>query len=198
MLTLVWLGIVAIAIGALMLVLWYQQQQNIPIAPPTANQIPLKRGFFTLQLGDIVQYEGIDWVVEERLSYEEEGDVWFDYLLQDQDTIRWLSVEEGDRVEICWMETITDLEVSHQPPAQLTYQGLTYRRRESGVALMTKLDSHASHHSVTCHYTDYTASNQHILSVERWNGDVEITVGKQIPASALVLLPGDGHRVYND
>lgn len=198
MLTYVWLGIGAIAIGALLLVLWERHQQNILQAPPTARESPLNRGFLTLQLGDIVQYEGVDWVVEERLTYEEDGDVWFDYLLQDRDTLRWLSVEEGDRVELCWMETITDLEVSQQPPAQLNYQGITYRRRETGIAQMTQLGNRLNLRSETCHYTDYIGPEHHILSIENWDGDIEITIGQQIRPDSLVLLPGDGRRVYND
>lgn len=198
MLTLVWLAIIAIALLALVAVIVQHQHAALPTQPPPIANLPLRRGLFTLQLGDIVQYDGADWVVEGRLTFEEDGDTWLDYMLQDQDTIRWLSVEEGDRVEVYWMQAVTDLEVSDYPPQHLTYQDNRYRCQESGTARMTQAGTRLKKPTEICHYYDYIGPNDEVLSVENWGGDVEITIGHRIRPSALTLLPGDGQRVYDD
>lgn len=197
MLTWIWLGIVLITIVGGVLV--YLQNQDLLKGAAKPKELPsLNRNVFNLQIGDIVQYQGSDWVVEGKLTFNEDGYIWIDYILRDQDFVRWLSVEEEDRVEVCWMEPISDLEISGHPPQQLTYAGMTYHQENSGTARMTQLGAVLNKQGQTCHYYDYSGSDDRVLSVEDWNGDIEITVGRQIRPSSLTFLPGDGRKVYDD
>lgn len=197
MLTWIWLGIVVIAIVGVVLVVLQSQDLLGSTAKP--KELPsLKRNIFNLQIGDIVQHEGSDWVVEGQLTFNEDGYIWIDYILRDQDFVRWLSVEEEDRVEVCWMEPIADLEISRNPPAHLTYAGHTYHRGNSGTARMTQLGAVLNKQGQTCRYYDYSGPDDRVLSVEDWNGDIEITAGRKIRPSSLTFLPGDGRKVYDD
>ncbi len=196
MLMWVWLGIVAIALVGIFVVV--QQQRALPHQKSQDTLPSLKRTVFTLQIGDIVQYEGADWVVEGRLTFEDNGYSWFEYLLQDGDMVRWLSVEEDDRVEVFWMEPATNLDISGDPPARITYAGTTYHQVEQGSARMTRIGTTMNKQAQHCRYFDYTAPDGQVLSVENWNGDVEVSVGRRIRPSSLSLLPGDGRRVYDD
>ncbi|MBD2461935.1 DUF4178 domain-containing protein [Oscillatoria sp. FACHB-1407] len=196
MLPLIWIGIIAIAIVAVILVM--RQAQGKSLSPRKATPaLPMQRTVFTLQVGDIVQYEGADWVVEGQLTYNSQGYVWLEYLLQDADQIRWLSVEEDDQVEICWLKPLAGLEISRTPPQQITVANVVFQLEESGTAQMTHLGATLNRQAQHCRYFDYSGADHQILSVEDWDGDIEITIGHKIRPSALLLLPGDGRHVYD-
>lgn len=194
---LVWIGIIAIvSAGIVLLVL--QQRGTLPGTGGSRHLPPVERTVFTLEIGDIVQYMDTDWVVEGRLTYEDNDYSWFEYLLQDGERIRWLSVDEDDRVEVALLEPTTQLEVSQQPPKQLTFAGETYRCVESGRAKMTRIGTTLRRTGEHCQYFDYQGSNDQVLSIENWDGEIEVTVGQRINPRMLSLLPGDGSRVYRN
>lgn len=191
----VWIGIVVIIVVAIALLVL--QQQGVLSAVGTGRHLPpLERTVFTLEIGDIVQYMETDWVVEGRLTYDVDGYTWFEYLLQDGDRIRWLSVDEDDRVEVALLEPTARLDVSKEPPQQLTFDGEVYRCAESGTAIMTRLGTTLKRTAERCRYFDYQGSDDKVLSIEYWNGEIEVTVGQRINPRMLTLLPGTGHRVY--
>ncbi|NJP10799.1 MAG: DUF4178 domain-containing protein [Leptolyngbyaceae cyanobacterium RU_5_1] len=196
--TWIWIGIVAIAVIGTVLVIRQRQGKALTGRAERQALPPLQRTVFTLQIGDIVQYDGGDWVVEGRLTFDDNGYTWFEYMLQDRDEVRWLSVEEDDRVDVFWMEPVTDLEISGEPPKQLTYAGTIYQRGESGTVRMTRIGTTLNRQAQRCRYFDYSGSNDQVLSIEDWDGEFEITAGRRIRPSALSLLPGDGRRVYDD
>ena len=193
----VWFGFAILAIAIVGAIVVIQQRKSLP-GKRTAALPTLKRNIFTLQIGDIVQYEGRDWVVEGRLTFDDSGYTWMEYMLQDGDDLRWLSVEEDDRVEVCWMKTVTDLEISRTPPQTISHNGITYHRTNQGTAKMTRVGTTLNKQSQHCRYYDYDAPNNQVLAVETWNDDHEVSVGQRINPRALMLLPGDGKRVYDD
>ncbi|HEY9748329.1 MAG TPA: DUF4178 domain-containing protein [Allocoleopsis sp.] len=195
MLTLVWLGVIAIVIVGVVLVV-RQSQGHLPSQGDRAQLPSLDRTIFTLQIGDIVQHMGTDWVVEGKLTYDSNGYTWLEYLLQDGDRIRWLSVEEDDQVEVNFLEPTQGLDIPNTPPTQLTFGGIAYRQVEAGTARMTRVGTTLNRQAEFCRYFDYAASDDQVLSVEDWAGDLEVTVGTRIRPTALTLLPGDGRRVY--
>ncbi len=195
MLALLWLGVIVIvAVAATLFVL---QQRGVILAGKKSKELPsLERNIFNLQIGDIVQYMGRDWVVEGKLNYNVGGYIWFEYLLQDHNDIRWLSVDEDDRVEVAFLEPTDRLEVSKNPPKQLNFADETYLRVDSGMAKMTRIGTTLRKTAERCEYFDYRGSDDNVLSIEIWDGEVEVTVGYQINPRSLTLLPGDGRRVY--
>lgn len=184
------LVIIAIAVG-------YVLRQNQLSAPPNRGELAsLERTLFTLQIGDIVQYFGTDWVVEGQLTYNEDGFTWLEYMLQDSDRISWLSVEEDDRLEVQWLEPSNALEVGSNPPKELTFEGEVFRCVSSGVALMKRTGNIQRRRSEECHYYDYQGPGDRVLSIEDWDGEIEVTIGQSIRPSSLSLLPGTGGSVY--
>ncbi len=192
MIYLVWIAIIAIvAVGAFVLL------RPKSLQPSSQNELPsLERSIFNLQIGDIVQYMAEDWVVEGKLTYDEGGYSWFEYMLQEGDRIRWLSVEEDDIVEVSWLQPTDALEISGTPPKQLTFDGETYRRTGSGEATMNRVGNIRRFQFEQCRYYDYEGSGDKVISVEEWDGEIEVTVGKTIRPSELTLLPGSGRSVY--
>jgi hypothetical protein len=192
-----WLAVILIVgVGVTLLVM---QQNGMLSGSKKRPELPsLKRNVFNLQIGDIVQYLGRDWVVEGSLTYDVEGYTWMEYMLQDGDDIRWLSVEEDDMVEVAFLEANNQLDVSQNPPQQLNFGGETYRRVDSGVAKMTRQGTIVRRDAQRCQYFDYETPNDKVLSIEIWNGEIEVTAGERINPRSLTLLPGDGRRVYGD
>lgn len=193
MLALFWIGIIVIVAIAIFFVAnqGRLQPQETPQGLPA-----LERNLFNLEVGDIVQYGGEDWVVEGRLTYYEGGYSWFDYLLQESDRIRWLSVAEDDIVEVAWMESTTALELSGEPPRQITFDGESYRRVGEGVARMSRIGTMRRQPPENCRYFDYEGPGDKVLSVEDWDGELEVSVGRSINPRELSLLPGTGGSVY--
>lgn len=193
---LIWLGvIVIIAGGAYLLVL--QQRGTLPGSKPKKELPSLKRNIFNLQIGDIVQHMGIDWFVEGKLTYRDDEYSWMEYMLQDDNEIRWLSVDEDDTVEVALLEVSNQLDISETPPPKkLTFAEENYKCVESGVASMTREGTVQRRTASRCQYFDYEGSGDKVLSIEIWNGEIEVTFGHRINPRSLTILPGDGNRVY--
>ena len=188
--------ILVIIMVVLAVALLSQQKQSTAVSPAQPSTAA-ERTLFDLQLGDIVQHEGTDWVVEGQLTYDEKGFQWYEYLLQDGDRHRWLAVEEDDRVDVQLLETVTSIDISADPPQELTVEGRVYRLVDSGTARMSRKGRLDRPNAETCRYYDYDGPDNKVLSIEDWDGDIEVTVGDRISPRSLTILPGDGQSVYH-
>ncbi len=180
--------------GIILLLL--QQQGKLLVTKKVSNNLPTgERNIFNLEIGDIVQYQGIDWFVEGKLIYSDSRDTWFSYLLQDNEDICWLCVEEDDFVEVSIYRE-TSMDILTPPPQNMSYLGEEYNLSGSGVAVLKRLGNTLNRQDQTCEYYDYRNDNNLRLSVEIWDGDVEVSVGQKINPRMLNFLPGDGNKVY--
>jgi hypothetical protein len=215
MVTLLLLLLVAAALA----LLWSQQRREVGarrVAPPLA------RSLFDLQPGDIVQAHDRDWVVEERLQYDQDGFVWFDHLLRDGELRRWLAVCEDDELELSWWEEIDPGEIDSgeiEPvgagpqalppplgaagpfPSSCRWRGVTHRRREWGEARVTAMARRLPHRPGFCRFADYEAADGALLCLEVWGEaapgqELEASAGHRLDPLDLRLLPGDGRSVY--
>lgn len=164
----------------------------------------LGRTLFNLTTGDIVQYDGRDWVVEDRLLYDDDGFQWLEYLLRDGSDGRWLSVCEDDWLEVSWLEDApaADLEgLTADFPDHLRCRGQLYHLKETDRATVTAAQRVMNRRLLGCRYGDYKAEDGRVLSLERWEegdepGPPELSLGRRIDPAAPLLLPGDGRSVY--
>ena len=184
-----------IVCGSLVL-LFMQRQGKLPFARSKAKLSPSQRNVFNLEIGDIVQYDGVDWFVEGKLIYNTDSYNWFEYLLRDNDDILWLSVEEDDIVEVSVLKEVDIPEINSSPPKAIAYQDIEYRLADSGTATALRLGNTLNRQAQKFQYYDYKSSSFHRMSVEIWNGQPEITVGRKINPRMLNFLPGDGQKVY--
>lgn len=173
-----------------------QQKGILPASKSKGKLPPTEKNIFNLEIGDIVQHNGIDWFVEGKLIYNISEYNWFEYLLRDEDDILWLSVEEDDFVEVCLFEVIDFPDLPSTLPKVLTHQGIEYKLADSGTAKMMRLGNTLNRQEQSCHYFDYKSSTSHRLSVEIWGEDIEVCLGNKINPRSLNFLPGDGQKVY--
>ncbi|MCP9799920.1 DUF4178 domain-containing protein [Synechococcus sp. RedBA-s] len=192
-----------------------QQRRPCPAAPLQ------ERTLFDLRTGDIVQADGRDWVVEDRLLYDEEGFQWLEYLLRDGSEGRWLCVCEDDWLEVSWLEqgpAELARQLDQQPlpfPGTINWEGVTYQLKEQGRASVTSTSRAMNRRLSGCRFGDYEGPDGLVLFLERWDGgspgsrppapgsepapaeaEAEVTLGRLLDPASLVLLPGDGRSVY--
>ena len=86
-------------------------------------------------------------------------------MLQDGDDISQLSVEEYEMVQVAFLEANNQLEVSHNPPEQLSFARENYRRVDSGTAKMTHQGIIVRRNAQRCQYFDYESPNDKVLSI---------------------------------
>jgi hypothetical protein len=205
----VWILLLGLLVAAVV-VLQLRRWRRRPAA------LPQDRTLLTLCTGDIVQFEGRDWVVEDRLLYSEEGFEWLEYLLRDGNDGRWLSVSEDDWLEVSWLESVSASALAPASlagsgagrfPARLQLDGVTYALKEQGRASISSSARVMNRRQSDCRYADYTASDGQVLSLEQWDlasaaaagqapDPPELSVGRLIDPGQLTLLPGDGRSVY--
>ncbi len=205
----VWILLLGLLVAAVV-VLQLRRWRRRPAA------LPQDRTLFTLCTGDIVQFEGRDWVVEDRLLYAEEGFEWLEYLLRDGTDGRWLSVSEDDWLEVSWLESVSASALAPASlagsgagrfPERLQFEGVTYALKEQGRASINSSARVMNRRQSGCRYADYTASGGQVLSLEQWDlasaaaagqapDPPELSVGRLIDPGQLTLLPGDGRSVY--
>ncbi|MEO0802052.1 MAG: DUF4178 domain-containing protein [Cyanobacteria bacterium J06642_2] len=188
--------VLMLAIVAAVGLTYWRRSRRLLRTKESSRNLSQAPSIFELRLGDIVQYFERDWVVEGRLLYDEDGFTWLEYMLQDGDDIRWLSVEEDDWVTVALMTTVSDLELENPPPKELTYRGDRYRCTDSGTAQMRREGNLRRPNAERCNYYDYEGPEKKVLSVEDWDGDIEISAGDIIAPAALTILPGEGNSVY--
>jgi Domain of unknown function (DUF4178) len=190
--------LIIIALLAIGTITFIVQRQQALKGRNSKELAPKQHTIFDLEIGDIIQHMQVDWVVEGKLTYKIGAYYWFEYLLQDKDKIAWLSVEEDDRVEVALLEPTNQLDVSHTPPQEINFGGDIYKCIDSGTARMKRTGLTMRRTSEKCEYFDYEGTNGRVLSVEIWDGDIEVTVGEKINPRSLLILPGDGRTVYRD
>ncbi len=151
-----------------------------PLAPETALSDPSR-----LAPGDVVHYEGEQWVVRGTLSLEEGSDRWQEHLLDTGATRRYLSVEPGEgELDVVFWHGILAPDLA-PGPSRLEHDGRTWTRAEHGTARFTAIGTTGTAPSGSLEYYDYAAGTDRDaderLSFERTSGtDWEVSVGQRV------------------
>ena len=194
MLTLVWIGIILVVAITFFLITRQPQLQGVSNQELIASG---ERTLFTIQVGDIISYEGYDWSVEGRVIYDASGYNWIEYLLLNGTETRWLSVEQDDLIEVLWFQPINSLNVNTNPPQELNFNGNLYKCIESGNATIKREGNTQNKQKSICTYYDYEGENNQVLAIEIWGNEIEVMAGKKINPRSFDILPGDGKSIYN-
>ena len=194
MLTLVWIGIILVVAVTFFLIIRQPQLQSVSHQEIIASG---ERSLFTIQVGDIICYEGDDWCVEGRVIYDASGYNWIEYLLFNGTESRWLSIEQEDLIEVLWFQPINSLNVNSNPQQELNFNGNLYRCIESGKATIKREGNTQNKQESICTYYDYESEDNRVLAIEIWGNEIEVMAGKKIPPRSFDILPGDGKSIYN-
>lgn len=149
----------------------------------------------TIRIGDVVGYEGVDYVVRNRYTFNSHGFKWYSYHLVDviSNDKLWLDAEDDDELEVAISRSI-DLNIPDQIPHEVTWNGEPFYQDEHGIAnVYIESEASSPKHS-NVEYWDYAnADETRFLCIERWGGEYEASVSEPIEAYKLTILPGDAH-----
>jgi hypothetical protein len=162
-----------------------------PLRSPEDEQRALHGDVRKLAPGDAVAYEGVDFLVDRTMHFDEGGFTWKEHMLSDAVSGRklWLSVEDDDGLEVAVWERLPAAEVE-PGPASLTHDGVTYEREERGTAgFRVEQTGGAISESGTMEYAEY-AAGERLLAFERYGaGSWEVSTGRSISEHALDVYP---------
>ena len=131
------------------------------------------------------------FIVEQRITYYEQGFFWFDYRLDDgSGSIAWLSVCDDDELELAFFFP-AELDVDLPPSDAIDFDGTTFRLEEHGT-VDAKIDrGSGSGTRTTVKAWDFEGDDGRLLGIQLWGeGEVEIMVGNPIQPVELDLLGG--------
>jgi hypothetical protein len=186
---LILLGLVA-SIGFASYALWSRARGNElrGAQKPVAELESGERTPTTLQINDVVQHLGTDWIVEGILSLSEDGRNTRLYALTDGSEARFLfaSAAEPDPV---LLRAAPELRIEGTPDT-LTAEGHAFALKVRGTVAAKRLGailpSRRGDNRVT--FGDYASGTSRLL-VLQWGSEIDAFVGERVPLHLLELLP---------
>lgn len=159
---------------------------------PASRAEPLASDPRALKPGDVVNYDGGDFIVEGTLRLEQDGFRWAEHRIVDGERSHWLSVEEDEGLEVViWNRSRGG---SLEPgPATLVHDGVTYELDERGHANFTAEGSTGTAGGGRVEFVDYEAGDRR-LSFERYGDESgwEMGLGQKISEHVLDIYPSRG------
>ncbi len=144
-----------------------------------------------MRIGDIVSIEDVDYEVKAIIKFNDHGWRWTEYKIKDARKTYWLSVEQDDDIEISLFEKV--VAITTEAPKVYEYKGVTYYMQEGSDAIVEQVQGNIS--VVKGEEVDYyeyaDEDGEHLLSIEIWNGEVEMSVGWKIQDYNIEIYPRD-------
>lgn len=150
----------------------------------------VKRDLFHIQVGDIVEYDLADYQVVGKLTFHDGGYEWYEYQLVGDSGSRWLNAEMDDDLELSIYEKINK-KMSQPIPKSIELDGVQYELSEQGRARVRGEGRSQQSSGQDVDYYDYSdGSGERLLSVEVWNGEIEVSQGKPIEDYEIKIIAG--------
>lgn len=152
------------------------------------------RNPFNLQINDIVDYDLVEYQVIGKITYNEDGYVWYDYHLFDGKDHLWLYAEDDDIVKLGLFKKLSsDHELyailQKGTPVNIEFEGNKYSLIEEGKATIKVEGKVGARDDQRVRYWDYETGNGDQISVEKWGNELEISAGKVVKESLLEFYP---------
>ncbi len=140
-------------------------------------------------VGDVISYEGHDWVVRGSVAYDQRGYRWAEHLLDRVGEQLWLSVEQDEQLMLVRWQAVRA--PSLEPAATVVWDGVVFELEERGRARFRSEGTTGMPLEGEVEYHDYEAPDGRLLSFERTSDTTfEVSVGVPIPSGAMTIYPG--------
>jgi hypothetical protein len=161
----------------------------------------VERGLADIRVGDVIQREATDYLVEGVIHYDEDGHRWRAARLVDGRDVAWLLVgqERGGAVTIRLMREDTSITIDGYPPEQLSNDEHTFSQERRGTAT-TKIsgdagqlpgtDSTTGETVLRCRWWRYETAGPATLIIEQWGSVYRVLVGQTLKPDDVELIPG--------
>jgi hypothetical protein len=176
------LGLVA-TIGFASYALWSRahQTEHTPLLDAPERTVG------TLQVGDVVQHLGTDWLVEGVMTFSADGRGARLYRLADGAVVRFLYAEPGDS-EPSLLESRPQIAVDGLPEILLC-DGCTFHLRSRATAGVVRAGAFDRRAGERVGVAQYCAGMARML-VLHWSDRIDTFVGERVGTNLLELLPG--------
>lgn len=161
------------------------------VAPSAADeQRALHGDVRRLAPGDVVAYDGTDFVIDRTMRFDEEGFTWDEHLLLDEVSGRklWLSVEDDDGLEVAVYQRVEGAALE-PGAAEVTHEGTTFRRDEQGRAAYRTEERSGPGAQGAMQYADYVADGRRLAFERYGTGGWEVSTGTPVSEHALDIYP---------
>lgn len=186
-----------------------QRRRQLAGGPSDLSDAPLlgdgrgnliERGIYELRVGDVVSYDGRDFLVEGVLEYDEDGRRWRGARMVDAGESHWLITGLGAQTSLRLMQTATDVEVSGYPPETLVAGGTRYNMDKRGTAsarfagdlgrMPGKRGQVREDTIDRCRWWRYESAGDDTMLVEQWGDEYRVLRGTNVPEGSLDMMPG--------
>ncbi len=147
---------------------------------------PAFQALADLKVDDALTYDGVDYVVVAKITYDVRGTMWYAYQIEDGSTERWLRVgAAGEGVAL--LERVGE-EVAIPPDETLSLAGESFQRLTEGQAKAYVLGPGGRREGMA-EYWLYASDAGTRLWIERWGTDVRVHRGTLVDVDQIKLWP---------
>ncbi len=187
------LGLVA-GIGFASYALWHKARKaegEAHAAERKRLRAPAERSPTTIQVGDVVQHLGADFLVEGIVTLSEDGRGARLYRMFEDGGERFLYTKTGGADPLLLAPTAVTLEPSDgEPPESLRHHGGAYRQTARVQASAIRVGQLGTRkHADRVRVYEYAGPGPQRLLVVDWGDRVEAFAGERILASTIEILP---------
>ncbi|PIE70444.1 MAG: hypothetical protein CSA22_07765 [Deltaproteobacteria bacterium] len=163
------------------------------------TDVPLEK----LKTGYYLDYDMKTWQVTNAATYNwGDADISYEWQLTAADDVIYLELTRDDADEWCITRkvpfgklgeaVVSHMKTNEDPPAEITFDGVTYYQEEMGGGQYINLDKNPESGSELLRWDYCDDSGDRILSIEQWGeNDFEAAVGEMVEAYAFTnILPG--------
>lgn len=169
-------------------------------ALPGSSDKLLERTIADVRVGDVISYDGRDFLIEGVLSYDEGGHRWNAGRMVDGDDKYWLVVgmERSGSFLIRLMQDAPNIDIDGYPPETLLVGETRFNQDKRGTATITmkgetglgRPNADGLETAERCRWWLYDTAGDEVVIVEQWGTDYRALRGGTIDASAVELMPG--------
>jgi hypothetical protein len=176
------------------------RQLPAPAGAGGASGTPLlERTIRDVRVDDVVQHDGVDYLVEGIIQYDEDGHTWRAARVIDGGKVKWLLIglERGPMLTIRMLAAATDVELAAYPPDTIERESITYKVAQKGTATVSVQGNVsdvpgtkglAAGAALRCRWWRYSAAGEKALLVEQWGDSYRAMVGVTVPPDDVELL----------
>ncbi|MCT4598604.1 MAG: DUF4178 domain-containing protein [Vallitalea sp.] len=142
-----------------------------------------------MRVGDAVSIEDVDYEVKGLIRLNDEGFRWTEYKIKDSRKTYWLSVEQDDDIEISLYQKV--VAITTEAPRVYEYKGVTYYMQEGSDAIVEQVQGNINltQGEEVDYYSYSDEDGEKLLSIEIWNGEVEMSIGRYIQDYNVEVYP---------
>lgn len=160
-----------------------------------------ERGLDKPRVGDVLTYDGHDYLVEGVLAYDEDGHKWNGVRVTDGENERWvvLGVERVGELTARMVDIDKEMEITGYPPETLIAGGTRYALDKRGTA-SAKFSGEVGRipgakaqqpgHVERCRWWLYNSTGDETLLLEQWGGEYRALRGNLIHPGLIEMIPG--------